>query len=55
VILSPIPCWDHLTAEQYRERLCGLVEEVEEEAAADRERTGIPARDPEAILAQDPQ
>ena len=31
------------------------MEEVEEEAATDRERTGIPARGPEAILAQDPQ
>ena len=31
------------------------MEEVEEEAAADRERTGIPALGPEAILAQEPQ
>ena len=55
VALSPVPCWEHLPAEEYRERVRGLVEEVEEEAAADRERTGIPARGPEAILAQDPQ
>ena len=55
VELSPIPCWEHLPTEEYRERVCGLVEGIEEEAAADRERTGIPARGPEAILAQDPQ
>lgn len=55
MILSPIPCWEHLPAEEYRERIRGLVEEVEEEAAADRERTGIPVRGPEAILAQDQQ
>jgi len=47
-----LPCWEHLPAEEYRERIHGLVEEVEEEAAADRERTGIPARGPEAILAR---
>ena len=55
VVLSPIPCWEHLPAEEYRDRVRGLVEEVEEEAAADRERSGMPACGPEAILAQDPQ
>src|SRR5690349_24991302 len=55
VVLSPIPCWEHLPAEEYRDRVRGLVEEVEEEAAADRERSGIPVLGPGAILAQDPQ
>ena len=55
VELSPIPCWEHLPTEGYRERIHGLVEEVEEEAVADRERTGLPARGPEAIQSQDPQ
>jgi len=32
-----------------------MVKEIEEEAAADRERSGIPACGPEAILSQDPQ
>ena len=55
VELSPVPCWEHLPTEEYRGRVRGLVEEVEEEAAADRERRGIPACGPEAILTQDPQ
>jgi len=55
VELSPLPCWEHLPAEEYRERIRGLVEEVEEEAAADREKSGMPACGPGAILAQDPQ
>jgi hypothetical protein len=55
VVLSTIPCWEHLPAEEYRDRVRGLVEEVEEEAAADRERSGIPVLGPGAILAQDPQ
>ena len=55
VVLSPLPCWEHLPPEEYRERIRGLVKEIEKEAAADRERTGIPALGPEAILAQDPQ
>src|SRR5215208_2724263 len=49
------PCWEHLPTEEYRKRVRRLVEEVEEETAADRERTGLPARGPGAILAQDPQ
>jgi REP element-mobilizing transposase RayT len=55
VVLSPLPCWEHLPTEEYRERIRGLIEEVEEQAAADRERTGIPVLGPETILAQDPQ
>ena len=55
MVLSPIPCWEHLPEEEYLERIRGLVAEVEEEAAADRERSGMPVRGPEVILAQDPQ
>lgn len=36
VILSPIPCWEHLSTEEYRDRVHGLVEEAEEEASEDR-------------------
>lgn len=40
-MLSPLPCWaDHLTPEQYRERIAELVEEIEAEARADREARG---------------
>jgi hypothetical protein len=55
VVLSPLPCWEHLQPEEYRDRIRGLVERVEEETAADRERTGIPTLGREAILTQDPQ
>ena len=55
VVLSPLPCWEHLPPETYRERIRGLVEEAEEEAAADREKTEIPVLGPDAILTQDPQ
>ena len=55
VALSPLPCWEYLLPEEYRERIRGLVEEIEEDAAAARDRTGIPALGPDAILTQDPQ
>ena len=55
VELSPLPCWKHLTPEQ-RQRLAGaLVAEIEAEAAERRERAGVPALGPAAILAQSPE
>jgi hypothetical protein len=41
LILSPLPCWKHLSSEQYRSRVAELVQQIETEAAAERERTGI--------------
>jgi hypothetical protein len=55
VELSPLPCWKDLSDEDYRERVADLVEEIEEEAAAERQRTGKPVLGVAAILAQDPQ
>ncbi|HET9227041.1 MAG TPA: hypothetical protein VFR31_10260 [Thermoanaerobaculia bacterium] len=52
--LSQLPCWAHLTPEQYRARIAELVEEVEAEARADREAKGIEPLGVEAILRQDP-
>jgi hypothetical protein len=54
VILSPLPCWDHLTPEAYRQRVASLGEEIEQDAAAARGRTGVEPLGPAIILAQDP-
>jgi REP element-mobilizing transposase RayT len=40
VTFSPLPCWEHLSPEAYRERVGKMAEEIEEEAAAARKRTG---------------
>jgi hypothetical protein len=55
VVLTPLPCWAHLSAEQYWERVAGLVEEIEADARAERERRQIPALGVETILKQNPQ
>jgi REP element-mobilizing transposase RayT len=52
--LSQLPCWAHLTTEQYRERIAELVEEIEAEARADRQARGVEPLGVEAILRQDP-
>jgi len=55
VVLSPLPCWAHLSPERYRQRIEALVEEAEEEAALTRRRSGSRVLGVKAILAQDPQ
>ncbi|HEY2289810.1 MAG TPA: hypothetical protein VGM86_03825 [Thermoanaerobaculia bacterium] len=55
VVLSPIPCWAHLPADRYRERIKNLVEEVDAEAALARKQSGARVLGVKAILAQDPQ
>jgi REP element-mobilizing transposase RayT len=54
VTLSPLPCWEGLTPEAYRERVAGMVAAIEEDAAAARRRTGAEPLGPKAILAQHP-
>ena len=54
LFLSQLPCWAHLTPEQYRQRIAELVEEIEAEARADREARGVEPLGVEAILRQDP-
>jgi hypothetical protein len=54
VILSPLPCWEHLAPEEQKEKLAELVREIEAEAAAQREATGKPALGRAAILKQHP-
>jgi hypothetical protein len=52
--LAKLPCWEHLSDDAYRERIQELVQEVESEAAAERERTGRAPLGREAILKQQP-
>ena len=55
VVLSPIPCWAHLSPEDYRKRVANLVDIVAAEAALARSQTGRPVEGVEAILSRDPQ
>ncbi len=54
VVLSHLPCWRRLSAEQYRERVAGLVQQIEAEAAAECRRTGVKPLGAAAILRQHP-
>ena len=54
LVLSPLPCWKHLSAEQYRERVADLVEQIECEGRAERESKGLEPLGVEAILRQNP-
>jgi len=53
-LLSPLPCWKHLSPEQYRERVAALVEEIEAEAKAIRREKGLPVLGVKAVLQQNP-
>ncbi|HTQ78978.1 MAG TPA: transposase [Thermoanaerobaculia bacterium] len=55
VQLEPLPCWAHLSAEEHRRRIAELVDDIEGQAALKRQLLDLPARGPEAILAQEPQ
>jgi hypothetical protein len=54
LVFAPLPCWSHLSPEQYRQRVLSLVEEIEEETALRRSRTGARPLGRDAVLAQDP-
>ncbi len=53
--LAPLPCWAHLSAEEYRKRIAEIVEEIEGQAALQRQLRDLPAKGPDAVLAQEPQ
>ena len=55
VVLSPIPCWAHLTPDQYRARVAALVETIEAAAALQRSQSNRSVLGVAAILAMDPQ
>ena len=54
VHLTPLPCWADLSPEAYRQRVAGMVKEIEDEAAAARQRAGKNLLGAKAILAQHP-
>ena len=54
VTFSPLPCWEHLSPEAYRERVGKMADEIEQEAAAARKRTGAHPLGAAKILAQHP-
>ena len=53
--LAPLPCWKHLPPEKRQQLAVAMVAEIEAEAAERRERTGVQALGPAAILAQSPE
>jgi hypothetical protein len=40
LVLSPLPCWEHLPEEKWRRRVKDLVQDIDEEGRKERERTG---------------
>jgi hypothetical protein len=54
VTLSPLPCWEHLPPETQKKRVAEVAAEIETEAAARREATGITPPGPDAIRRQNP-
>ena len=49
-----LPCWTHLSSQAYQQRIRGLIDEIESEAAADRAQTGREPLGPKVILRQKP-
>ena len=54
LVLSPLPCWAHLPASEYRRRVADLIAKIEDEAEQERRRTGKGSLGVEKILAADP-
>jgi len=55
VVLSPLPCWKHLTPEAYRARVAELIRQIEATAAAERAKKGVEPLGVEKILAAEPE
>ena len=54
IVLSPIPCWAHLSPDRYLARVAALVKSIEEDASVRRRQSNRPVIGVEAILAKDP-
>jgi REP element-mobilizing transposase RayT len=54
LILSPLPCWRHLSEEKRRGLVAGLIAEIEAEASAHRQRTGSQVLGVPAVCGQHP-
>ena len=52
--LSPLPCWEHLSAEEYRERIREMVREIEEETAERHRANGTRPAGRGAVLKKSP-
>jgi len=48
VVLQPLPCWEHLSKEEYQKRVADLVEQIETKARDERGSTGEEVRPLEA-------
>ena len=53
--LSPLPCWSHLSPEAYRERVRGMVEEIERETAERHRVHGTSPAGRRAVLKMSPR
>lgn len=54
VVFSPLPCWAHLSREEYRETIRQLVREIEEQTARDHEAAGTRPMGVDQILGRHP-
>ena len=54
VPLVPLPCWEHLCQEERAQRVRELIEDIREEHAARRKKTGVIVLGVEGILSVDP-
>jgi REP element-mobilizing transposase RayT len=55
LVLSPLPCWAHLSLKDYRQRVADLVEAIESEAAAALAANGRVPMGVAGILRQSPE
>ncbi|HEV2853139.1 MAG TPA: transposase [Thermoanaerobaculia bacterium] len=53
--LAPLPCWKHLSPEAYRARIATLIQQIEEDAAAQRQANGRLPLGADTIQRQDPR
>jgi hypothetical protein len=53
-VLTRLPCWEHLSAEEYRQRVAALVEEIELDARVARMERQQPVLGAAAVLRQRP-
>ncbi len=54
VLFSPLPCWAHLPAADYRQRIRELLDEISQQYAAERTRQGIRCLGVRRLLRQHP-
>ena len=56
VHLEPLPCWEHLSRDEYQQRIAEIVDDIESQAALRRQLHDLSAspKGPEAIQTQEP-